>query len=145
MIYKFCPVPYLATPNLTFNFEDLIELFEFVVSPADKIINGTVYTPKFIRDYIVNEALKSLNNPIDKSLYADLSCGCGAFLFTIALRIHEQTGIPYSSIFNLIYGLDITEYSIERTKILLALLALSNGEDLLEFAFNLFCGKLIIY
>ncbi len=127
--------------SLQFNFEDLIELFEFVISPADKIINGTVYTPKFIRDYIVNETLKSINNHIDKALYADLSCGCGAFLFTIAVRIHEQTGIPYTSIFNRIYGLDITEYSIERTKILLALLALTNGEDPPEFTFNLFCGN----
>jgi adenine-specific DNA-methyltransferase len=127
--------------SLQFNFEDLIELFEFVISPADKIINGTVYTPKFIRDFIVNETLKSINKHVDKALFADLSCGCGAFLFTIAVRIHEQTGIPYTSIFNRIYGLDITEYSIERTKILLALLALSNGEDPSEFTFNIFCGN----
>jgi adenine-specific DNA-methyltransferase len=26
------------------SFEDLIELFEFVISPADKIVNGAVYT-----------------------------------------------------------------------------------------------------
>jgi adenine-specific DNA-methyltransferase len=29
-----------------FGFEELIELFEFVISPADRIINGAIYTPQ---------------------------------------------------------------------------------------------------
>ena len=33
--------------------EELIKLFEFVISPADKEVNGAVYTPEFIRNYIV--------------------------------------------------------------------------------------------
>ena len=33
--------------------EELINLFEFVISPADKIINGAIYTPQRIRNYIL--------------------------------------------------------------------------------------------
>src|SRR5690606_31410950 len=39
------------------DFEDLIEAFEFVISPADKILNGAIYTPKKIREYIIGESL----------------------------------------------------------------------------------------
>ena len=42
-----------------FSIELLIELFEFVISPAEKEVNGAVYTPKNIRDFIVQE---SFNN-----------------------------------------------------------------------------------
>ena len=40
-----------------FSIERLIELFEFVISPAEKEVNGEVYTPKNIRDFIVQESL----------------------------------------------------------------------------------------
>ena len=128
--------------SLQFNFEDLIELFEFVISPADKVINGAIYTPKFIRDYIVEKSLNELNGPIDKALFADLSCGCGAFLFSLAQKIQQRTEVLlYATIFHRLFGLDITPFSIERTKILLSLLAISEGEDIEEFEFNLFCGN----
>ena len=44
-----------------FGFEELIELFEFVISPADRIINGAIYTPRNIREYIVNETFAKIN------------------------------------------------------------------------------------
>ena len=127
--------------SLQFSFEDLIELFEFVISPADKVINGAVYTPKYIRDFIVEKSLSELNVPIDKALFADLSCGCGAFLFSLAQKLYQKTEASYATIFPRLFGLDITPYSIERTKILLALLALREGEDIEEIEFNLFCGN----
>ncbi|WP_321148049.1 Eco57I restriction-modification methylase domain-containing protein, partial [Serratia marcescens] len=39
-----------------------------------------------------------------------------------------------------IYGIDIQSYSVNRTKLLLTLLALSNGEDEVEFTFNIHIG-----
>lgn len=39
----------------TFDIERLIELFEFVISPSDRIINGAIYTPTEIREYIVSQ------------------------------------------------------------------------------------------
>ena len=39
--------------NFQYTFDDLISLFEFVISPHDKIVNGAVYTPQYIRDCFV--------------------------------------------------------------------------------------------
>ena len=124
-----------------FWFEELIELFEFVISPADRIVNGAIYTPQKIREFIVKEAL--VNNSVLSDLVkiSDIACGCGGFLFNAAVLIKEKTGKPYLEILkNNIFGIDIQNYSIERTKLLLSLLALSSGEDEIEYHFNLFQG-----
>ena len=126
------------------NLEDLIELFEFVISPADKEVNGAVYTPKYIREYIVVEAIKKHIEENDYSIlkFGDIACGCGGFFLTVADLLKQKTNKSYFEIFrDNIFGLDIQSYSIERTKILLTLLAISNGEELSEFDFNLFQGN----
>ena len=46
--------------NVTLSIEDILELFEFVISPAEKEVNGAVYTPLYIREYIVKETLKNI-------------------------------------------------------------------------------------
>ncbi len=124
-----------------FGFEELIELFEFVISPADRIINGAIYTPQNIRSFIVLEAFKKINI-IDNSIkISDIAMGCGGFLFNASIELKKRTGKTYSEIFkNNIFGLDIQEYSVNRTKLLLSLLALQSGEDGQEFQFNLFQG-----
>ena len=111
--------------------EDLTRLFEFVVSPADRIVTGAIYTPKPIRDKILQNNLVNKKTEALRTLrVADISCGCGGFLMDIALWIHQKTGKSFAEIFkDNIFGIDIQLYAIERTKILLSLLALSNGED----------------
>ena len=37
--------------------EILVKLFEFVISPADRIVTGAVYTPKDVRGAILQKAL----------------------------------------------------------------------------------------
>lgn len=119
-----------------FDTEALIELFEFVISPSDRIINGAVYTPKHIREYIVSYSLNSVTNSGNLKI-ADISCGCGGFLLTVAQKLKKKTQKTYKSIFrDNIYGLDIQNYSSNRAKILLSILALSENEDE-EFSFNL--------
>jgi adenine-specific DNA-methyltransferase len=126
----------------SFNIEELIELFEFVISPADKEVNGAVFTPQYIREYIVINAIDKfavVNNNISNIKFGDITCGCGGFFKTIAEIIKERTNKSYFDIYREnIYGLDIQDYSIERTKILLTLLAISNGEDCDDFEFNLY-------
>ena len=124
-----------------FAIEELIELFEFVISPSDKIVNGAVYTPKYIRDYIVSSAIVDRNN-LENLTACDIACGCGGFLFEYALKINQETGKSFISIIEEnLYGIDITSYSIERTKILLTILAISQGEDKETINFNLFVGN----
>jgi hypothetical protein len=124
-----------------FGFEELIELFEFVISPADRIINGAIYTPQKIRLFIVTEAFEKINSIGDQIRISDIAMGCGGFLFNASIELKNRTGKRYSEIFkNNIFGLDIQEYSVHRTKLLLSLLALQSGEDCEEFEFNLFQG-----
>lgn len=131
--------------KLSFDIEDLIELFEFVISPVEKEVNGAVYTPKHIRDYIVKRSLDKLEAKgihLDKAKISDIACGCGGFFFTLTEELKKRTNKSYAEIYrDNIYGLDIQKYSITRTEILLTLLAISNGENIKEYQFNLYTGN----
>lgn len=132
--------------NEEITFEDLIELFEFVISPEDKIVNGAVYTPVLIRDYIVSNCLSSQSFRIDSLKAADLSCGCGGFLYSLAKEIRLRTGNTFYKIFSeQIFGIDIQSYSVTRTKILLSLLAVCEGEDVDNFDFNIIEGDSLLF
>jgi adenine-specific DNA-methyltransferase len=138
-------ISYFETESISLNLETLIELFEFVVSPVDKVINGAIYTPSYIRNYIVQEAFSRSRNSLDLVKACDISCGCGGFLLTIATHIHQKTKKPFLDIYKEnIYGLDITDYSVNRSKILLAILALEYSEDA-NFKFNLQVGNALTY
>lgn len=123
-----------------FGFEKLIELFEYVVSPSDRIVTGAVYTPKAIREFIVSKAIRT-NKDLKNIQIADIACGCGGFLYSAAIRFHKKTGKPFRQIFvENLFGLDIKSYSTTRTKILLALLAASFGEGVEGKDFNIYTG-----
>lgn len=108
--------------------EDMINLFEFVISPSDRIVTGAIYTPKNIRDYILGRCLDTFPDLCDVRV-ADIACGCGGFLMDAAKTIHHKTNKSYYDIFRQnIYGIDIQSYSIERCTILLNLLAVSDNE-----------------
>ncbi|OPB93744.1 N-6 DNA methylase [Elizabethkingia meningoseptica] len=129
-----------------FNIEKLIELFEFVISPSDRIINGAIYTPVEIRDYIVRQTFRNNENILKEVTIADISCGCSGFLYTAAKELKRITKNTYQQIFqNQIFGLDIQEYSVTRSRLLLSLLALSEGEDVEEFHFNLHQGDALLF
>ena len=135
----------IKTEISKFDLEALIEMFEFVISPSDRIINGAIYTPKNIREYIANQSFKSYNNNVNEIKIADISCGCGGFLLTASKKLKKLTKQSYSTIFKKnIFGLDIQNYSINRTKILLSVLALSEKEDA-NFTFNLFTDDALTF
>lgn len=116
-----------------FELEDLIELFELVISPAEKEVNGAVYTPLYIREFIVKNTLSAFSDEDLMNLkIGDLSCGCGGFFITAALYINKRTNTPINEIISNFYGVDIAAYSIERTQIILNLLCLSHGEDIIN-------------
>lgn len=118
--------------------ERLVQLFEFVISPSDRVVNGAIYTPKTIRNAIITQCLGNLDNEQLRNIkVCDISCGCGGFLMDVAEFLHVRTQKTFKDIFHdNVYGVDIQDYSVERTKILLSLLALMHGEDD-EFNFNL--------
>lgn len=121
--------------------QSLIELFEIAIPKSEQQTNGAVYTPDVIKDYIVDSTLTKFTDRLNKILIADISCGCGAFLYSAAKKLKKQTNSTYSDIFSQLYGLDISPNSLQRAKILLSLLAIREGEDDKEFSFNLFEGN----
>lgn len=126
--------------------EDLIELFEFVISPSDRIVNGAIYTPSNIREYIIEQTFRNQRNNLNEVKIADIACGCSGFLYTGAKELKQLTGNAYQYIFeNQIFGLDIQQYSVTRSKLLLSLLALSEGEDIEEFNFNIHQGDALLF
>ncbi|MFA5917752.1 MAG: Eco57I restriction-modification methylase domain-containing protein [Candidatus Gracilibacteria bacterium] len=128
--------------NLNFGFEDLILEFEKIVSHEEKITNGVVYTPKHIREYIIEQSMLRYNGDISKINAIDISCGCGNFLFSLSKYLKGKTNKSYIDIFKEnIYGIDILKGGIERTKILLELLAIYEGDDNEVFSFNLEIGN----
>ena len=134
----------VADYNKKILFEDVIAIFEKAIPEKDVIINGAIYTPDYIRNFIVDSCFEqgksSLNKPINEWTCADISCGCGAFLFTLAKKIKQETNLSYALIFKHIYGFDICANSISRAKILLSLLAISEEEDIETFDFKLYEG-----
>ena len=129
-IHHFHPAP--------MTIEDMISLFEFVVSPADRIVTGAIYTPKHVREKIIETCLNSIpNEQMQHIRVADIACGCGGFLMDVVSFLHNNTGRTFYDIYQKsIYGIDVQKYSVERTKILLSLLAKLHGEDL-DFDFNI--------
>jgi len=133
--------------NESFCFEELLELFEFVISPSDKLVNGAIYTPNNIRKYITEESFDTLKRrSFNKIKVVDIACGCGGFLIDASRKIKAKTDKSYKKIFqDNIYGVDIQKYSVERTEIILALLAITEGEDNKEFIFNIYQGDSLKY
>ncbi|MEQ9287720.1 MAG: N-6 DNA methylase [Cyclobacteriaceae bacterium] len=135
----------LAQIDSELSTQSLIELFEIAIPKDEQQTNGAVYTPDVIKDYIVDNALENFKGRLDSILLADISCGCGAFLYSSAKKLKFQTKRPYKEIFSQLYGLDISLKSLKRAKILLSLLAISDDEDEQEFDFNLFEGNALDY
>lgn len=125
--------------------EDVINIFELAIPQEEKTANGAVYTPQYIRDFIVDNIVKSTKKPLSECLCADISCGCGAFLFTLAEYIHAASGMAFVDIYHHLYGVDISAISIGRAKILLALNALLHGECVADEDFNLYCADSLLF
>jgi adenine-specific DNA-methyltransferase len=114
----------LKKEDIKIDIFELVRLFELLIPSEDRRINGAVYTPRFIVDYIVE-------NTIDhEGTVCDCSCGSGIFLLYSLKRLHSlgKTDI-LTLIENYLYGTDILDYSIRRSKIVLTLYGIQNGAD----------------
>ncbi len=111
----------------TFEIESIKDLenhLELIIPQADRKLNGAFFTPDYIIDFIINEVKPQSNH---KNL--DPSCGCGAFLIGLTEYYKNTFGKTIQSIIKEnIYGSDILEYNIQRTKLILTVYALQNGE-----------------
>jgi tRNA1(Val) A37 N6-methylase TrmN6 len=116
------------------NIKELENHLELIIPVSDKKINGAFFTPDYVIKFIIS-VIKPKKS--DKNL--DPSCGCGAFLVGLTDYYRQVFDKAIKDIVKEnIFGSDILEYNIHRTKLILTIYALQNGEHLAESDFNLF-------
>ena len=121
--------------------EDLINVFEVAIPKNDRVTNGAIYTPAYIREFIIDESSERCDKSLETCRCADIACGCGAFLMTLAELIKRlQSGLSYQEIYSRLWGVDICAESVRRTKIVLSLQAALHGEVIDEESLHLIVG-----
>lgn len=104
--------------------EEIVVDMELLMPTEDKKTNGAFFTPQYIVDYIISNV-----SPQEKSKVIDPSCGSGAFLLGIIRYYVNKFGKSITDIVKEnLYGADILEYNTRRSKLLLILYAIMNGE-----------------
>lgn len=117
-----------------FNLKLLENYLELLIPKEDRKVNGAFFTPTYVVDFIINEVTPK---PTDKCL--DPSCGCGAFLIGLVEYYcqHYNKSVK-ETIKENIYGSDILDYNVNRSKIILSLYGLLNNEVIEDSDFNIF-------
>jgi len=129
------PQIYFDTFSLNIsNIKELENHLELIIPVTDRKFNGAFFTPDYIIDFIINEI-----QPKENETNLDPSCGCGAFLVGLTDYYKRAFNKSIQKIIREnIFGSDILEYNIHRTKLILTIYALQNGEQLIDSDFNLY-------
>ena len=123
---------YFKEKSVSLTILDIEKLFELLIPIKDVQLNGAVYTPPYIAEYIINNTIDHFGSVCDPA------CGSGAFLLRVLNRLKEFDKKSLIDIVeNQVFGIDILDYAIRRAKILLSLFLLINGEDKADIRFNL--------
>lgn len=113
----------------------LEKFYELQKSPSDKKTDGAYFTPTYIIKHIIDQIITKVGTVCDPS------CGSGAFLLESSIKIKSISNLSYSQIYSkYIYGVDILESNLRKTRLILSLNAILNGEDKKEFNLNLHHG-----
>ncbi len=126
---------YLLISSVEVNeLKELESFLELLIPKDDRKVNGAFFTPDYVVDFIVNEV-----SPGEEDKCLDPSCGCGAFLIGLVeyfgKRYHKRIK---QTIRENIYGSDILEYNVERSKIILSIYGLLNNQIIDESDFNIY-------
>ncbi|MBN2020693.1 MAG: SAM-dependent DNA methyltransferase [Sedimentisphaerales bacterium] len=126
---------YLKENEVKLDLGHIEKIFEILISPAERKVNGAYYTPNFLVDYIIHTIIRG-NVKI-----CDPACGSGAFLVAATKKLARLTHQPISHILaKNIFGCDILESSVRRCKLILSLLAVENACDQPNMQINIECA-----
>lgn len=121
----------LRKAQLQTDIETLIEFFESLLEDSVKVVNGIVFTPKYIADYIVEQTLQNIKTWDDEITIVDPGCGCGIFLISAIEYIHKTFHVPIEkALRENVFGFDIEEENVKHCKTVLRIYAYQNGTDL---------------
>ena len=121
----------------TWDLKDIEDYFYSLFNKETTNANGIIFTPNYIVDYILSETVDHYQNPT----ICDFSCGCGAFLIRATERLFrkQKSNNMIEIIENNIFGMDLLEENVRRTKILLTLLAYRENIDTEKIKLNIVC------
>jgi len=93
---------------------------------------GAFYTPAFLVEHLLDEALVPLLSPGERGRVLDPACGTGAFLVPAARRIAQDTGLPLAEAVACVHGVDLDPVAVEIARFLLWLEAPSVPRSVLD-------------
>jgi adenine-specific DNA-methyltransferase len=133
--FKTEPEIYLLVSTLDIKELKLLENYlELLIPTNDRKVNGAFFTPTYVVDFIIKEV-----SPKNKDKCLDPSCGCGAFLIGLVEYYQKTFNKSVKEIIKEnIYGSDILNYNVKRSKIILSLFGLQNNEIIEESDFNIY-------
>ena len=120
---------YLQTHVGKITLKDLEKAFEILIAPEQRRSYGTVYTPDYIIEYLIQNALKFAQIKHAKfPRICDPSCGSAGFLIKAAEVLEKDYGISADRTFqeNLV-GIDVDPLAIENAKCLIELFLAARG------------------
>ena len=114
----------LRNPNL----KELEFSFESLMDTEHRRSHGVVYTPEWVIDYLVSDALQNLGMNLSSPVICDPACGSGGFLLCAAEILHHQLGISFEHAFaDCLIGFDRDALAIDHARCLAELFLLSKG------------------
>ena len=114
--------------GIEISIETITYLFETLLEEETVVENGVVFTPEYIATFICDGIWKHITNWDKQTKIIDPGCGCGIFLVTAILYIHDKFNLPIDEIINEhIYGIDIDENNVRRCKKIISALARKKG------------------
>ena len=111
--------------------DDLVMAFETLVPEEDAKRYGAVFTPETITAFMASEAADraaALGVDLEQASVVDPAVGCGALLVAALRVLVARTGQAPHVVAERLYGSDISEDSIARARLLLALASLYLGD-----------------
>ncbi len=100
----------------------VMNFFEFLVDKKIKDINGMVFTPKYISDYIIQNIFKDIDHWSSNIKVVDPGSGCGVFLLSAIEFIHEKFNIEITDIIkDNIFAMDINADNVRRYRYIVIL------------------------
>ncbi|WP_243299630.1 Eco57I restriction-modification methylase domain-containing protein [Bacillus litorisediminis] len=117
--------------------KDIEDYFYSLFNKETTEENGIIYTPNYIVDFILSETVDHYKDPT----ICDFSCGSGAFLIRAVERLFNRDNSKniVEIIEKNIFGMDLLEENVRRSKILLTLLAYREYIDTEQIQLNIVC------
>lgn len=119
---------------------DISSFIELSMGDDEKTKNGIVFTPKYICDFIVADALR---NYVPGQKILDPACGCGNFLFS-TLDFLRNNGYQLDDVLkNTVFAYDINPIFVKYANLLCILYVLLDNPNIKDIKTNIKAGDFL--